>query len=356
MENFDQPVPPFLAAPPPGATADIRAVAERAGVSISTVSRYLNGKKRVRAETEKRIRSAVAAFGYAPNRVARSLRLNRTMTLGLLIPDNSNPYFSGLVKGADDAAREAGYALVLFNSNEERERERGHLQTLQALHCDGALLIAAPEGPDEEERWGWLRHFPLPIVCLDRAAPLPVDTVEADNEAGGYEATRFLLGLGHRRIGLVTVAYEASSQRGRTAGYARALAEAGVPRRPDYEARVPLTVEGGLAGSRQLLSLTDRPSALFATSNFLAIGAVAAVQARGLRCPDDVSIVGYDSYPWQDVFSPRLTTVKQPSYEIGRRATELLLRRINNGNTEPPQRVVFRPALVVRASCAPYRD
>lgn len=340
----------------PHARSDIRTVARRAAVSISTVSRFLNGKKRVSSQTEQRILAAVKAVGYAPNRVARSLRLSRTNTMGLLIPDASNPFFSGLVKGAEDAARAAGLALILFDTNEDRAQEQAHLGTLVSLRCDGVLLIAAPTGPDEPERWRNFDRFPLPVVVVDRAVPLPTDTVVADNASGGYEATSHLVGLGHRRIGIIGPDYDVASQRDRRAGYMRALAEAHVAHEPGYDVRVPLTVDGGFSGASKLLDLPEPPTAFFATSNALAIGAVAALKARGLRCPGDVSVIGYDSYEWQEVFQPRLSTVKQPSYLMGQRATELLIERITGKKKGPAEKVVLRSSLVLRDSCDVLRE
>jgi DNA-binding LacI/PurR family transcriptional regulator len=338
---------------PPTGGADIRAVARAAGVSTSTVSRFLNGKKRLSAETEQRIQEVAARLGYAPNRVARSLRLKQTQTIGLLIPDNGNPYFSALVKGAEDAARSSGYAVVLFSSHEDQSHEAAHLRTMAALRCDGALVIVAPDGADEPARRERLGALPFPTVFLDRRAGLPADTVVADNTHGGREATRHLLSLGHRRVGLVTVDYDVSSQRERVDGFVAALAEAGVPRRPELEARVPLGVQDGFSATSRLLTATSPPTALFATSNALAIGAVAAIQAKGLRCPEDVSVVGYDSYDWQDVFAPRLTTISQPAYLMGERAATLLIERLSGKRSGPPEAIVLRPSLVVRDSCRP---
>ncbi len=322
-------------------------------MSVSSVSRFLNGKKRLSAATEQRILAAVARQGYAPNRVAQSLRLKRTMTLGLLIPDSSNPYFSGLVKGAEDAARAAGFAVVLFNSNEDPEREKQNFDTLRALRCDGALVIAAPETPAAPSVRPWLAACPVPLVCIDREIPLDLDTVVADNTGGGYQATRQLLQLGHRQIGLISVDYEVSSHRGRCEGYARALAEARIRRRNEYEIRVPLSLQDGFSAATRMLALPEAPTAIFATSNALAIGTVAALKAQGLRCPEDVSVIGYDNYDWQDVFSPRLSTVQQPSYLVGKRAAELLVERVSERGPSAAQNIVLPTSLVLRDSCGP---
>jgi LacI family transcriptional regulator len=260
------------------------------------------------------------------------------------------------VRGAEDACRNAGFALVLSSSGEDRAREAAHLQTLQDLRCDGALIIVTPEGPQEAERRERLERFPLPAVYLDRLPGIPADTVVADNFNGGHEATRYLIRLGHRRIALVTVDYEVSSHRDRRSGYLAALKEAGLGRRPELEAHVPLTVQDGFSAASALLALPERPTAFFVTSSALTIGTVSAIQARGLRCPQDASVIGYDSYEWQEVFAPRLSTIKQPAYLIGQRAAELLLDRVSGKKTGAREKLVLRTTLLVRDSCEALRE
>lgn len=336
--------------------ADIHEVAARAGVSISTVSRCLSGKRKLAPEVERRILEAARALHYSPNRMARSLRTQRTNALGMIIPDNSNPYFSDVVKGAEDAARAAGFVVLLFNSGESRNREREHLTTMQSFRCDGALVIAAPEGDDERRRREHLRDVPFPVVYLGRDPGFDADVVIADSLGASREAVTHLIRLGHRRLGIITVNEAVSSQRDRVAGFHAALAAAGITPRDEYEVRVPLTVGDGFSGASRLLSLPKPPTAIFATSNALGIGAVGAVEARGLRCPEDVSVLGYDSYPWQDVFHPRLTTVRQPAYQIGQRAAELLVARVTGKRQGPPERIVLQASLVVRESTGPLAE
>jgi LacI family transcriptional regulator len=345
--------------PAPGRTGvsrgdgTIHAVAQHAGVSISTVSRFLNGKKRLSAGAEKRILGAVADLGYAPNRVAQSLRHGRTNTVGLILPDSSNPFFSGLTKGAEDTLREAGFALVLFNSNEDAQRERTHILTLQSLRCDGALVIAAPDDAGGTARWQSMRQHPLPIVFLDRIPSIDHDLVVVDNKNGGFEAGRHLAGLGHRRIAVIAPDYKVSSARDRVAGFRRALKLASVPLPKEYVVHVPPNLEEGIAAAAKLLQLPDPPTAIFATSNRLAIGTVAAIKAKGLSCPRDVSVIGYDSYEWQDVFEPRLTTIRQPSYQLGERGAAMLVDRMHKGPPELAEKVVLRAELLIRESCQP---
>jgi DNA-binding LacI/PurR family transcriptional regulator len=334
--------------------ASIHAVAARAGVSISTVSRCLSGKRKLAPEVERRILEAARALHYTPNRLARSLRTQRTMALGMIIPDNSNPYFSDVVKGAEDVARAAGYVLMLSNSGEDRARERDHLSTLEAFRCDGALVIPAPPGEDEEPR----RRpptFSIPVVALGREPDFDVDVVLAESLGPSREAVAHLIKLGHRRVAIITLSDKISTTRERVGGWRAALEAAGLKGRPEYEVHVPLSVDDGFAATTRLLALPRPPTAIFATSNALGIGAVGAVEARGLRCPDDVSVVGYDSYPWQDVFHPRLTTVRQPAYQIGQRAAQLLIDRITGKKLGPPERIVLSASLVVRESSGPCK-
>ncbi len=335
-------------------TVDIRAVAKRAEVSIATVSRYLN-KKRVSPPAEQRILAAIKELSYSPNRVARSLRARRTMTLGMIIPDITNPFFPAVVKGVEETARAAGFALTLFNAGEDEEREWECLQVLQALRCDGAVLIMAPEGPNHARRREQLQQVKLPTVYVDRAPDFEADIVAADNLHSAQEAVRYLLGLGHTRIGAVTANLAVAVHRDRVEGYRRALREAGLAPSPAYEVRATPTVADGYAVTARLLELADRPSAIFVTSNRLTIGAMAAVEAHGLRCPQDVSVIGYDNYEWQDVYHPRMTTVAQPTYLMGTRATELLIGRLTGAVVGPPQRLLLQSQLVIRESTGAYR-
>jgi LacI family transcriptional regulator len=333
---------------------NIRKVAEHAGVSTASVSRYLN-RKRVRAGTEQRISAAIQELGYSPSRVARGLKLNQTMIVGMVIPDITNPFFPAVVKGVEDTLRAAGFTLMLMNASESEDRERECLGVLQAQRCDGALLIIAPAGPRQMEHRLQLQQLPLPVVYVDRSPDFTADVVAADNEASAREATRHLIRLGHRRIGAVSPLAEVSVHRDRIAGYRRAQREAGFDLSADYEVRAPATIADGKAATCRLLDLPDRPSAVFVTSNRQTIGVMSAIEGRGLRCPEDVSVVGYDSYEWQDVFQPRLTSVAQPAYLMGSRAAEMLIRRIRKGPTNAPERVLLQSTLVVRESCGLYR-
>jgi LacI family transcriptional regulator len=333
----------------------MQAVATRAGVSTATVSRYINNKA-VSSDAEQRVLAAIRDLSYSPNRLARSLRLKKTMMLGMIIPDITNPFFPEVVKGVEDTARAAGFTLMLFNAGEDEDRQWECLQALHGQRCDGALLIMAPKGKHHAERRQQLQHFSLPVVYVDRAPDFPADTVMVDNLRSAQEAVRHLIRLGHTRIAAVTVDFDVSVHRDRMLGYRQVLAEAGLPPRSGYEVQAAPTVADGYSAAAHLLSLPERPSALFVTNSRIAVGVIAAIESHGLRCPADVSVVAYDSHEWQDVFHPRLTTVTQPTYLMGKRAAELLIARITDRKAAAaPQHVLLQPALTVRESCDVYQ-
>lgn len=334
--------------------ADIRVVARRAGVSISTVSRYLNDRS-VSPAAKEAIAVAIKELKYLPNRIARSLKMKRTNTVGMVIPDITNPYFPEVVKGVESVAREAGFSLLLFETGEDPTTEWEQLLTLLALRCDGCLLIPAPSGSVDPERRQRLADYPLPLVYVDRHLGVEgVDAVGTDNRRAADEAVRHLAKLGHTRIGLLDSTLEASSHRDRALGYQDALQQAGLAFDPKYVVRVPPTVADGFAATVKLLETSPRPTALFSLSNRSGIGALKAISARGLRCPEDIGLVSYDDYEWQEAFRPRLTTVGQPAFLVGQRAGELLIARILGKGPPTPESVVLSSRLVVRESCGIY--
>lgn len=333
--------------------ADIREVARRAGVSISTVSRYLN-QKVVSPAAERRIEEAIRELAYLPNRIARSLKMKRTMTLGMVIPDITNPYFPEVVKGVDSAARAAGFNLILANAGEDAAIEWEHLQTLRGMRCDGVLVIPAPAGPDDAERVRRLEAYPLPLVFVDRSLNLPRDTVVSDNRRAAGEAVRHLLKLGHTRVALLDTTVDVSSHRERADGYHQVMKEAGINSDARYVLRTLPTVADGFAATVKLLESSPAPTALFVPSNRSTIGALQAISARGLRCPEDISLVSYDDYEWQEAFRPRLTTVAQPAFLLGQRGAEVLINRITSESDAPPENIVLSSRLVVRESCGIY--
>lgn len=332
----------------------MRAVANRARVSPATVSRFINNKT-ISADAEQRVLGAIKDLQYSPNRLARSLRMKKTMTLAMVIPDITNPFFPEVVKGVEDTARAAGFTLMLFNAGDDEDRQWECLQAVHEQRCDGVLLIIAPKGRHHAERRQQLKHFNLPIVYVDRSPDFPADIVMVDNLRSAQEAVRHLVRLGHTRIAAITVDFDVSVHRDRMAGYRLVMNDAGLPVRPEYEVQAAPTVADGYSAAARLLALPDRPSAIFVTNNRVAVGVIAAIESHGLRCPADISVLAYDSHEWQDVFHPRLTTVTQPTYLMGTRAAELLIGRMTDRTGGAPQQVLLQSALTVRESCDVYQ-
>jgi LacI family transcriptional regulator len=328
----------------------IRDVARHAGVSIATVSATINGTANVSPALQERVRLAIAAVSYHPDGIARSLKKRATQTLGLIISDITNPFFTALVRGIEDAANARGHAVILCNTDERLEKERAYLALLRSRRVDGVIM--APAGAVED-----YQRFTLdaqtPVVFIDRRIPtVPADAVVVDNVAGARQAIGHLLALGHRRIGAITGLPQISTTLERIQGYRDALARGGISVDPALLREGHSRLVGGCEAGRALLGLALRPTAIFATNNLMAIGLMQALAERGLRCPGDVSVACFDDFEWASVFRPRLTTVAQPTYEMGAKAVELLFARLDGSSPLGPREIVLSPALVVRDSCA----
>jgi LacI family transcriptional regulator, galactose operon repressor len=333
--------------------ATIRDVAELAGCSTATVSRFFN-QKPVSPALQRRVMAAIEALAFSPNVVARNLKLKRSMMLGMIIPDISEPFFPAVVKGVEAVARARDYSLMLFNTQEDAELEAKCVDILAAHQCDGIILIKA-NGVDEERFRDKLAKLPLPIVYLDRAPDSARDAVVIDNVTGARRGVEHLLRLGHRDIAIVLMPPTISTHHDRLEGYRMALRDYGVEVRPEYVAQTESGVPDAYSVTLQLLTSPKPPTAIFATNARLTVGVMAAVQSRGLHCPKDISVLGHDGFDWQDVFHPRLTIVEQPADLLGRKAAELLIQRVTGALDGPPRRVVLNPDLVIRESCGVYR-
>jgi LacI family transcriptional regulator len=239
--------------------------------------------------------------------------------------------------------------LIVGNSDEDPGKEEAYLRLLAARRVDGLILAPAGEPHPYLDR---LVRDGFPLVFLDReVADLPVAAVLLDSVVAAESAVRHLIGLGHRRIGMIAGRPRISSTTDRVAGYERALAAAGIPFDPDLVVSGGSRAEGGAAAAEALLEVTPRPTALFIGNNLMTIGAVGAIQQHGLAIPGDIAVVGFDDFSWADVFRPRLTTVAQPTYDLGTVAAELLVRRIEGAEVDPAPRVVLPGRLIVRESC-----
>jgi LacI family transcriptional regulator len=323
--------------------ATIQDVAAAAGVSVATVSRTLNGPERVSEPTRERVLLAVHDLDYRPNRAARSLRARASRVLGLIISDITNPFFTNLVRGVEDVAQRAGYSVVLANSDEDLAKEATYLEVAAAERMAGVVLSPASATGTSIRI---LREYGIPVVTIDRKLrEAGIDSITIDNAAAARDATEHLIAAGCERIAVVTGPRRTSTATERLAGCRKALRAEGrtldraAVRYADYR------VEGGYEATRDLLGGNPAPDGLLVANNLMTIGALAAVEQAGLRTPRDITMVGFDDMSWPLGGRPALTLVAQPTYDIGRNAAEILLRRVR-GERLPPQRVVLPATLI----------
>jgi len=290
------------------------------------------------------------ALGYQPNVLARGLRSGETRTIGLVVPDMSNLFFAEVSRAVEDIVFKKGYSLIICNSDDNPEKQKTYFGVLVAKQVDGIIFISTSFSPDLLER---LASTHIPIVFADREVPNTLaDVVLVDNEYGGYQATSYLIGLGHQRIACITGPSELTPSADRVGGYYRALREAGLPTRPEYVIAGDFHYHSGEQAMQRLLDLDPRPDAVFVSNDMMAFGCIRAVRSCGLRLPEDISIVGFDDIILAQASSPALTSVAQPIEQMAEQITRLLFQRMQ---TRPHptecQRIILKPELVIRDSC-----
>lgn len=344
-------------------------VAQRAGVSTATAARALGGYGSVREATRQRVVDAAEALGYRANVLARSMITGSTQTIGVIISDIENPFFRRSLRGITDTARSRGFEVLLANTDEELEKERSAVSLLADRRVDGMVVCPADAGDRKHLRE--VIASGTPIVLLDRrVAGLAADTVGIDNRRAARQATERLLELGHTRIAIVTGGtpeirerlvrpdmkgverLSATTVGARAAGYRDALTSAGIAMRSEYLSANGFRREDAVAEVDVLMSLPEPPTAILAFDSIQSLGALQCFRERGIRCPEQVSLLGFDDAEWADVVSPPLTVVTQPMYEIGVAACERLLDRIG-GEPRPPVHDRLPTVFVERASLAP---
>ena len=323
-------------------------MAREADVSPASVSRVISGKGYASDEVRRRVTEALVRTGYVVNRQARGLAGGRSQVVGLVVRDLDTNYIGEIIRGIDEELASAQYDLMLYTTHRRKHRESAFVATITSGFADGLLLVLPT---DPEAYIDSIAGRGFPYVLIDHGGLNdPGPSVGATNEQGGYEATSYLLDLGHTRIGLVTGFLQMGCATDRIAGYRRAHAERGVPvdecliRAGDFHQ--PL----GYERARELLALEDPPTAIFASNDESAFGVMEAVRDCGLRIGADISIVGFDDILTSSMVHPQLTTVRQPLKEMGRRATQMLLARIENPSL-PPERIDLPTELVIRQSC-----
>lgn len=327
--------------------ASITAVARHAGVSAATVSRALNDSASVRPATKARVDAAVAVLGYRVNELARNLRTSESRLLLTLVPDVGNPFYAEVVRGIDAVARDHGYHVLLCDTGADAGRERTYFDLISTRRADGAICL----DPDTVQHGLAPAAANLPwVACAEFDVDMPVPYVGIDNRLAACEAVRHLIARGHRRIALLNSDTRFLYARQRQQGYADALAEAGIRPRQDFViATHSLAFAAGAAAASKLLALRNPPTALFAVSDTLAIGALRGVRDAGRRVPDDVAVVGFDDIPLAAEVDPPLTTVAQPMRELGAAAARLLLRRLADPAAKVPG-LLLQHRLVIRKS------
>jgi len=332
--------------------ANMKEIARLSRVSLGTVSNVLSGLPTVREPLRARVMAAVESLGYQPNQLARGLRRDKTNIIGMIISDVSNPFFPAVVKGAEDTAFNNGYRLFLCNSDNNFAKEETYLRELQTYLPSGLIIMTSDINGSTKLAEAY-RAAGSHVVYVDR---LPYqwdgDTVTSMNEQGSYEATKYLIALGHRRLAMISGPSHLTNSGERVAGFRRALAEAKIKLAAKYIQEGDFNKQSGYERAKLLLQMDPRPSAIFAANDLLAFGAMNAIRDTGLRCPEDVSVIGFDNLDLAEVVTPPLTSVEQSGYNLGAVAAQLIADRIR-GDKSPRRAHILPTALKLRASVAP---
>jgi len=330
----------------------MRDVARLAGVSTSTVSAVLNASVPVSQARKKRVLEAMAALDYHPDAVARGLKTGKTHVIGVVVPDITNAFYPEVVRGVEDAARKAGYAVLLCDSNEDATNEDAHLATLFSRRVDGVLLACSVNST----AYATMLRRRFPMVFVDRIPPAAAEgTVSSDNLQAGYSATRHLIELGHERIAMLAGHIGLSPHHDRLEGFRKAMQESHLPIRDEYLATGGVQIENGLDATRKLLKLTPPPTAIMVSNNKLLLGVMQALDENAVHVPQQISILGFDDYVWNRYFSPSITAVAQSTYEMGKRSFELLrqIMERKKGEELSEKHVRLTAELRIRNSTAP---
>jgi LacI family transcriptional regulator len=329
-------------------------VAKRAGVSPVTVSRVINGARNVNSATRDKVERAIRELHYVPNSAARSLRSKRTNALALLVPDITNPFWTTVARGVEDAAQSGGYSILLCNTDEDPAKQQHYIDVVISQRVDGVII--APYSADAR-KLKRLREREIPAVVVDRRIQgWEVDTVIGDSISGARALVKHLIGLGHQRIAVLSGPLNTSSAEDRVTGYTIALTEAGIPINQRMIRRGEFKTSSGEMLTNQLLEEGLHPTAIFATNNSIAMGVIDAVDRCGLRIPQDIALVSFDDIPLLSHVFPFLTVAVQPAYEMGIKAAQLLLSRLNGEPDSQPCQIVLPTCLIVRYSCGSKPD
>ena len=328
----------------------LKDVAKLAGVSTATVSHVINGTRFVSEELQEKVNNAMAQLDYRPNMMARALKMGNQKTIGVIVPDCTNPFFAEISRSIDRYCFSKGYNIILCNTDNNLEQQSSYTNMLISKHIDGVIFISSDNTDDEINKF--LKNS-IPVVIADRIGKNShVDSIIVDNEKGGYEATKYLINIGFRKIGCISGPSFISSSSQRVLGYKRALKEANIEIRDEFISVGDFHFAGGIAAAEKFLKLDDKVEAVFATNDMMALGFINALKNAGLSVPLDISVVGYDNIQLSQFMTPKLTTISQPLEEVAKISTDLLLEKINNKQINNSSKLIrLSPTLIERESC-----
>lgn len=330
----------------------IKDIANEAGVSVTTVSRVINNKPDVSDDTRNRVKEVINRLGYNPNKIARGLVLQKTYTIGLIIPDISNPFFPEVVKGVEDRSRERNYSVIFCNTDNKKEEERKAIELLKSKQVDGIILSLSLGNKEILDK---LEDEEFPVVQIDRKISSSLfPAVIIDNVLSAYQATQYLIKRGHRDIAHITGDLDTITGRNRLKGFNKACNEMGYKIREEWIVRGDYSMESGYRAMMVLLNQPQSPTAVFAANDLMALGAYEAVYEKGLEIPGDVSIIGHDDIDIAGIIRPGLTTMSQPKYEMGQRAADVLINEIEG--TMNTGDIILDMKLVERSSVKELKD
>jgi len=337
----------------------IRDVAKLSGVAVSTVSRVLTNKKNVSKGTEKRVLEAIEKLDYVPSVIARSLRKKAAQIIGVILPIMTNPFFVEIVHGVEEVAFNNKYLVVLCNSAEEAEREALYFEIFKSQLVSGVIYCGSTESLQEGR---YIKHIKdmykkgIPIVLVDREIEEESTSVVAiDNELASFNATKYCLNLGHKNIAFIAGSLKVKKFQERLKGYKKALIQSGARLNEELMKEGDMTIRGGRMATKELLKKRPFPSAIFASTDLMAIGVLKEIQENGLNVPGDISVIGWDDIPIASLVTPPLTTVVEPAHKMGKEAANLLLRQIE-GEVSTGIKVILDTEIVIRNSTAPYKE
>jgi len=336
--------------------ATITDVAKLAGVSKATVSKVLNNTAKISEQVRKQVQEAAEKLGYRPSQIARSLKNKRTKSIGLVLPSVTDPFFAEIVRGVHSVVTEKGYIVILCSSEENIHTEFSYFQILEDIWVDGIIFCGIRGGKDEDDQIRILYDKGIPIVLVDRETEgYFTNVVMIDDKQAAFEATKYCLEMGHRKIGFIAAPLNTKIFSRRLEGYKEALRAFGLDVDDNLIQQGDLSPQSGGVATRRLLNCKERPTAIFASTDMMAIGALKEIQKSGLSIPQDISLMGFDDIPLASLITPSLTTIHAPSYEMGVEATKLLIREIERENTSQ-QKIILNTKIVVRDSVKDIRN